>query len=112
MEAFGDSDGRRAYKKIIGNGVVTLHQRYIYRNYLQISCIDLTRIHHPALWYITWDSSQPVATRPLAIQINGSSGGHLNTDYSYSPYSKARSLSAAGSAAASLPHYVLKVPFS
>ena len=95
-----DSYGRRAYKKIIVNGVVTLHQRYIYRNYLQISCIDLTRIHHPALWYITWDPSQPVATRPLAIQINGSwytygwdltknicelysTGGHINTDYSY-----------------------------
>ena len=22
----------------------------------------------PALWYITWDATQPVATRPLAIQ--------------------------------------------
>ena len=25
----------------------TLHQRYIYRGYLQIACIDLTRSHHP-----------------------------------------------------------------
>ena len=50
------------------DGNVTLHQRYIYRGYLQIACIDLTRSHHPALWYITWDPTQPVATRPLAIQ--------------------------------------------
>ena len=36
---------------------VTLHQRYIYREYLQIVCVDLTR---------------PTATRPLAIQKDGS----------------------------------------
>ena len=71
VECAYDSQGRRAYKKVTVNGTVTLHQRYIYRGYLQIACIDLTRGLHPALWFITWDPSQPVATRPLAIQISG-----------------------------------------
>ena len=44
-----DSMGRRAYKKVTVNGSVTLHQRYIYRGYLQIACSDLTRSHHPDL---------------------------------------------------------------
>ncbi|MBR5214171.1 MAG: RHS repeat-associated core domain-containing protein, partial [Akkermansia sp.] len=78
-------------------------QRYIYRGYLQIACIDLTRSHHPALWLITWDPSQPVATRPLAIQKNGTwytygldltknvcevfgSSGYIGTAYTYTPY--------------------------
>ena len=30
-------DGRRATKKVTTNGSVTLHQRYIYRNYLRIT---------------------------------------------------------------------------
>jgi RHS repeat-associated protein len=85
------------------NGNVTLHQRYIYRGYLQIACIDLTRAAHPALWYITWDPTQPVATRPLAIQLNGTwytygwdltknicevyrTSGTLGTSYTYTPY--------------------------
>ncbi len=66
-----DHLGRRATWLVTVNGNVTLHQRYIYRGYLQIACIDLTRSHHPALWYITWDATQPVATRPLAIQKDG-----------------------------------------
>ena len=66
-----DSMGRRSFKKVTVNGTVTLHQRFIYRGYLQIACIDLTRTHHPCLWLITWDSTQPIATRPLAIQKDG-----------------------------------------
>ena len=105
VECVYDSMGRRAYKKVSVNGSITLHQRYIYRDYLQIACIDLTRSHHPALWYITWDVTQSVATRPLAIQINGtwytygweltknicelySTGGTLTTAYTYSPFGK------------------------
>ena len=100
-----DSMGRRSFKKVTVNGTVTLHQRYLYRGYLQIACIDLIRSHHPALWFITWDPTQPIATRPLAIQKDGtwytygwdltknicelySTGGHINTAYSYSPYGK------------------------
>ena len=103
VECAYDSTGRRAYKKVIVNGSIALHQRYIYRAYLQIGCVDLTRSHHPALWYITWDPTQPIVTRPLAIQKDGtwytygldlaknvfevfSSSGYITTAYAYSPY--------------------------
>ena len=103
VECSYDSMGRRAYKKVTVNGSVTLHQRYIYRGYLQIAALDLTRTAHPALWYITWDPSQPVATRPLAVQINGtwytygwdltknicelySTAGTITTSYTYTPF--------------------------
>ena len=106
-----DSMGRRSFKKVTVNGTVTLHQRYLYRGYLQIACIDLTRSHHPGLWLITWDPTQPIATRPLAIQKDGTwytygldrtknvcelfgSTGYISTAYTYSPYG---SVIAAGS---------------
>ena len=64
---------------------------------------DLTRTHHPCLWLITWDPTQPVATRPLAIQKDGTwytygldltknvcevfgSSGYIGTAYTYTPY--------------------------
>ena len=82
---------------------ITLHQRYIYRGYLQIACVDLTRSNHPALWFITWDPSQPIATRPLAIRKDGTwyaygwdpmtnvcevfgPAGYIRTMYTYTPY--------------------------
>ncbi len=103
VECQYDSMGRRAYKKVTTNGSVTLHQRYIYRGYLQIACVDLTRSNHPAFWFITWDPTQPIATRPLAIQISGTwhtygwdltknicevydTSGYIRTTYTYSPY--------------------------
>ena len=62
-----------------------------------------TRSHHPALWYITWDPTQPIATRPLALQKDGTwytcgwdltknicevyrTSGTLGTSYTYTPY--------------------------
>ena len=98
-----DSMGRRSFKQVTVNGTVTLHQRYLYRGYLQIACIDLTRSHHPGLWLITWDPTEPIATRPLAIQKDGTwytygldltknvcevfgSTGYIATSYTYSPY--------------------------
>ncbi len=103
VECVYDFMGRRAYKQVTVDGLVTRHQRYIYRRYLQIACIDLTRSHHPALWFITWDPTQPVATRPLVIQINGTwhtygwdltknicelygTTGYITTSYTYSPF--------------------------
>ncbi len=65
IECAYDSMGRRATKKVTNNGEITLHQRYIYRGYLQIACCDLTRANHPSLWLITWDPTQPIATRLL-----------------------------------------------
>ena len=98
-----DHMGRRTTKMVTVGNNVTLQQRYIYRGYLQIACIDLTRSHHPALWFITWDPTQPVATRPLAIQKDGSwftygwdltknvcelygPAGYIRTAYTYAPY--------------------------
>ena len=98
-----DSMGRRSFKQVTTNGTITLHQRYLYRGYLQIACIDLTRSHHPALWFITWDPSEPIATRPLAIQKDGTwytygldltknvcevfgVSGYIATAYTYAPY--------------------------
>ena len=103
VECAYDSMGRRTYKKVTTNGNITLHQRYIYRGYLQIVCCDLTRTGHPDLWYITWDSTQPRDTRPLAIRKDGSwftygwdntkniceiyePSGYIRTSYVYSPY--------------------------
>ncbi len=100
-----DSMGRRSFKRVTVNGTVTLHQRYLYSGYLQIASIDLTRSHHPALWFIMWDPTQPIATRPLAIQISGTwytyglditksvcevygINGYINTTYIYSPFGK------------------------
>ncbi len=98
-----DHMGRRATKQVTVGNNVTLHQRYIYRGYLQVASIDLTRSNHPGLWLITWDPTQPVATRPLAIQKDGTwytygwnltknicevfgPAGYLRTAYTYTPY--------------------------
>ena len=98
-----DSQGRRYFKKVTVAGTVTLHHRYIYRGYLQIACVDCTRSGHPALWLVTWDPSQPTATRPLAIPKDGTwftygyditknvcelfgPNGYIRTAYSYTPF--------------------------
>ena len=97
--------GRRATKKVITNCNMTLHQRYIYRGYLQIACCDLTRGNHPCLWLITWDPSQSIATRPLAIQKDGKwytygwdlikniyevygQNGYIRSCYNYAPFGR------------------------
>ena len=108
-----DHLGRRAWKKVETiatdpetgeeTATVTLHQRYIYRGYLQVAACDLARGGHPCLWLITWDPTQPIATRPLAIQKDGTwyaygwdltknicevfgQAGYIRTTYSYTPY--------------------------
>lgn len=69
------------------------------------SDVDLTFLIPPTLigWLLTWDPSQPVATRPLAIQKDGTwytygwdltknicevygQHGYIRTSYAYSPY--------------------------
>ena len=101
--------GRRFEKKITVAGTTTLHHRYIYRGFLQIACLDLTRAGTPALWFVFWDPTQPTATRPLAIQKNGTwfvyghdltknvcevfgSDGYIKTTYSYSPFGNVSSV--------------------
>ena len=103
VECGYDYMGRRYMKKVKVNGTVALHHRYIYRGYLQVACCDLKRSAHPCLWLITWDPTDPVATRPLAIQKDGTwycyghdltknaweifgSSGYIRTAYDYTPY--------------------------
>ncbi len=107
-----DYMGRRATKKVEeittdaeGNETTTVisNHRFIYRGYLQIGCCDLTRSGHPCLWLITWDPTQPVATRPLAIQKDGTwyiygwdltkniceifgQNGYIRNTYAYTPF--------------------------
>ena len=50
IECAYDYMGRRATKKVIVDGGVTLHQRYIYRGHLQIAACDLSRSSHPCLY--------------------------------------------------------------
>ncbi len=97
-----DYMGRRFEKKVTVDGTVTLHERYIYRGYLQITALDM--LHDASLIHsITWDPTQEVATRPLAIQKDGTwytygwdltknicelydQEGFIRTIYTYSPY--------------------------
>ncbi len=107
-----DYMGRRATKKVEeittdaeGNETTAIisNHRFIYRGYLQIGCCDLTRSGHPCLWLITWDPTQPVATRPLAIQKDGTwytygrdltkniceifgQNGYIRSTYAYTPF--------------------------
>jgi len=107
-----DSMGRRATKLVetvataedgTETKTVVLHERYIYRGYLQIAACDLTAEGSPCLWHILWDPAQPVATRPLAIRMGDAwhaygwdltknvcelfdSSGSLSTTYTYTPY--------------------------
>ena len=97
-----DYMGRRFEKKVTIDGSVTLHERYIYRGYLQIAALDM--LHNASLIHaIIWDPTQEVATRPLAIRENGvwytygwdltknicelyDQEGFIRTIYTYSPY--------------------------
>ncbi|OCA03763.1 RHS repeat domain-containing protein [Akkermansia glycaniphila] len=80
-----------------------MHQHYLYRGYLQIAALDLTRSNAPALWLLHWDPTQPIATRPLSLRKNGTwytyghdltknvtelykADGTIATAYDYTPY--------------------------
>ena len=106
IECQYDSQGRRVFKKVSVAGAITLHHRYLYRGYVQIATIDMTRSGLNGLWMIFWDPSQPTATRPLAIQIAGTwftygldltknvcelykNNGTIATAYTYTPFGQA-----------------------
>jgi len=62
-----DHQGRRTEMKVVQSGATTRHERYLYRDYLQLAALDLldaTNVIH----VLTWDPTEPVATRPLALQ--------------------------------------------
>ena len=98
-----DYMGRRIWKKVEQNGETTLHERYVYRNYLQIAALDLRT--NTTKHTILWDPTQPTATRPLAIQQAGpwytyawdltknitalfTPIAALSTTYTYTPFGK------------------------
>lgn len=98
-----DYMGRRFMKKVTVNGAATLHLHYLYRGYLQIAALDLTRSNQPALWFTHWDPTEPVATRPLSIRKNATwytyghdltknvtefynTNGMISSVYDYTPY--------------------------
>ena len=101
VECTYDYMGRRHTRKITVNGSVTIDLRYIYRGYLQIAAINA--VSGVFQWFILWDPTQPVATRPLGIRKDGTwytygwdltknicevygQHGYIRTNYSYSPY--------------------------
>ena len=98
-----DYMGRRIWKKVEQNGATTLHEGYIYHGYLQIACVNLQKPYQAAERYITWDPTQPTATRPLTLQQNSvwytygwdltknicelyNNTGYILNLYSYTPY--------------------------
>ena len=100
--------GRRVFKKVEKDGVVTAHERYLYRDYLQIASLDMMEGQNQALInaYV-WDPTQPVATCPLAIFYKGSAyyygwdltkniteifslSARLQIDYVYTPFGQVR----------------------
>ena len=100
--------GRRVFKKVEQDGVVTAHERYLYRGYLQIASLNMMEGQNQALInaYV-WDPTQPVATRPLAIFYKGSAyyygwdltkniteifslSARLQIDYVYTPFGQVR----------------------
>ncbi|MFR9535056.1 MAG: RHS repeat-associated core domain-containing protein [Rikenellaceae bacterium] len=103
IECAYDYMGRRVTKKVTVNGSVTLNQRYLYRGYLQVAAIDLTRTALSTLHMLTWNPAEQTATRPLALQISGTwftyghdlsknvtelfnTAGGVETCYTYSPF--------------------------
>ena len=59
--------GRRFEKKVVLNGSVILHHRYIYRGYLQIAALDMTLPNRTPLRFIHWDPVEQQNSRPLSI---------------------------------------------
>nr|MCR5183090.1 hypothetical protein [Opitutales bacterium] len=103
-----DSQGRRFEKKVFVAGTTTLWERYLYRDYLQVAAFDVTEsagtLNYSLKRVIYWDPSEPVATRPLIINIVGDQlyfptvdltknvcelvtlSGTLAATYDYSPF--------------------------
>jgi RHS repeat-associated protein len=68
VEMAYDYMGRRFEYKETVSGTLTRHERYLYRGYLQIASLDMLNnasVKHS----ISWDPTEPTATRPLALQV-------------------------------------------
>jgi RHS repeat-associated protein len=115
VEMAYDYKGRRFEYKETVSGTLTRHERYLYRSYLQIATLDMLNsasIKHT----ITWDTTEPVATRPLLLQVGTNmyyysfdqvknvtelfdSAGTLAAAYDYSPFGQLTSALNCGSSA-------------
>ena len=97
-----DSQGRRTEYKSVTNGAQNTWLRFLYDGYL---CVQVLYSNEPYNVFkeFTWDPSQPVATRPLAIQKDGTwftygydltknicevfgPAGYIRTAYAYAPF--------------------------
>lgn len=105
VECGYDAEGRRHSKKVTLQGtVIILHERYLYRGYVQVASLNLqngSSVNHALLW----DPTAPRATRPLALVKNHQAylfghdqnknvtevfdiTGRLVGQYDYSPFGK------------------------
>ena len=102
VECGYDYQGRRYMKKVTVNGTVASHERYLYRGYLQIAALNMLN-NRNVLRTLLWDPLEPKATRPLALQKNGTwytyghdltknvcelfaTDGTIAAAYDYAPY--------------------------
>lgn len=107
VECDYDHQGRRHMKKVMVDGIVRSHKRYIYRGYLQIAALDMLN-NQNVLRTILWDPMESIATRPLAlVQDNAlycyghdfnknvtelfDEEGTMAVAYDYSPYGQVAS---------------------
>lgn len=67
-----DCMGRRWEKKVVVNGEVKYHARYVYRDYLQIAEIDMTRQQPGVVKTYVWDPTETEDTRILSMCLYGS----------------------------------------
>ncbi len=81
-------------------------RNFVYNSFNEIDTEEQCKLScfvHPYLWLITWDPTQPVATRPLAIQKDGTwytygwdltkniceifgQNGYIRNTYAYTPF--------------------------
>ncbi|MEI3557635.1 MAG: RHS repeat-associated core domain-containing protein [Akkermansia muciniphila] len=62
-----DYRGRRFEKKVVINGAVSSHSRFLYRNYLQVAQLDLTHPEPLLVKSYLWDPTVRTATRVLMM---------------------------------------------
>ena len=76
-----DSQGRRFEKKVSVAGTIVLHERYAYREFLQVAAFDVLGTsenpNYTLKRVIYWDSTAPIATRPLALNVIQNGAGTL-----------------------------------
>ena len=62
-----DYRGRRFEKKVVINGAVSSHSRFLYRDYLQVAQLDLTHPEPLLVKSYLWDPTETTATRVLMM---------------------------------------------